>query len=242
MTIYAVNGKEPSACWIPSLDSAGNGTTTLTDLVGVRNGTLTNFAMSGTTSNWVAENNSGGVRAIACDGADDFVVANNPLITSAGSVSLWLYARTLAAGATTFAFAHFNAGNRLYISPQHIVSRNNTIGVGATQGLISSAMTLNTWYCILLSYTGSTASMYVNGAQIGTATAYSGLTSMAATINLGRVNASGGIGYFDGLIDDVRTFSVATDLADHQYLYNSNTGRARVTSAVTSSILAYPIE
>ena len=43
MTIYAVNGKEPVAAWIPSLDTAGNGTTTLTDLVGSNNGTLTNM-------------------------------------------------------------------------------------------------------------------------------------------------------------------------------------------------------
>ena len=43
MSLYAVNGKEPVAAWIPSLDTAGNGTTTLTDLVGSNNGTLTNM-------------------------------------------------------------------------------------------------------------------------------------------------------------------------------------------------------
>lgn len=241
-TIYDVNGKTPTAAWIPSLDTAGNGTTTLTDLVGTRHGTLTNFALSGSTSNWVAENNSGGAYALALDGLNDFVVAGNPLVTSAGSVSLWLNATSLATGANVFAFSHINSGNRVYINPNNIAGRVNTIGMGNTQGLITSPMSLNTWYCITLSYNGSTASMFVNGVQVGSATAYTGLTAMAATINLGRVNAGGGVGYFNGLIDDVRTFNVATDLADHQYLYNANTGRGRVATALVSSILSNWIE
>lgn len=59
--------------WCPSLDDSGNGTTTLNDLVGTKPGTLTNFALTGSTSNWVADTDFGGVRAIDSDGINDTV-------------------------------------------------------------------------------------------------------------------------------------------------------------------------
>jgi hypothetical protein len=232
MSIYAVNGKIPTACWIPSLDTGGNGTNTLTDLVGSSNVTL-NLALTGTASNWVANSDSGGTRAIALDGIDDFGFGSNPLTTAAGSVSMWLLVRNIASTANVFAFSHFNGGNRVYINPNSTAGiRSNTVGLGATQGLISSTpLLLNTWYCCTLSWNGSTASMFLNGSQVGSATAYSGLTVMGSTINLGRVNAGGGIGYMDGLIDDIRTTNVAIDLTDHQYLWFAGNGRARLASS-----------
>ena len=58
------------AWWCPSLDETGNGTTTLYDLVGSVNGTLTNMDAS---TDWVADTASGGVRCLDFDGTNDFI-------------------------------------------------------------------------------------------------------------------------------------------------------------------------
>lgn len=87
MSIYAVNGKEPIAAWIPSLDTAGNGTTTLTDLVGSNHGTLTNMDAA---TDWVADTGAGGVRALDFDGVNDHVVFSPPAFSSTASFSLWV--------------------------------------------------------------------------------------------------------------------------------------------------------
>jgi hypothetical protein len=89
MGLYDVNGKVPVSAWIPSKDDSGNGTTTLNDLVGSNNGTLTNFALTGSTSNWVADTNAGGIRAIDCDITNDFV-AVTVASYSDFMLSLWI--------------------------------------------------------------------------------------------------------------------------------------------------------
>lgn len=87
MSIYAVNGKEPIAAWIPSLDSVGNGTTTLTDLVGANNGTLTNMD----AADWVLDD---GKYSLDFKGGTDHVLI--PYHSSLGfgsvewAVSVWI--------------------------------------------------------------------------------------------------------------------------------------------------------
>lgn len=88
---FSVNGKSPTAVWCPSYDDDGNGTTTLTDLVGTNDGTLVNFALTGSTSNWVADTDSGGVRALDFDAANDRVdLAASVSYSFPLSVSAWV--------------------------------------------------------------------------------------------------------------------------------------------------------
>jgi hypothetical protein len=90
MSVYAVNSKEPAAVWCPSRDDSGNGTTTLNEEIAGSDGTLNNFALSGSTSNWVADTSNGGVRCIASDGSNDYIQsAFLPDGTLQMSVSLW---------------------------------------------------------------------------------------------------------------------------------------------------------
>ena len=97
MSLYAVNGKEQIAAWIPSLDTAGNGTTTLTDLVGSNDGTLTNMD----AADWVADTDAGGVRALDFDGTNDRVIGalgahQTALNSNVFSVSIWGFVRSFA--------------------------------------------------------------------------------------------------------------------------------------------------
>jgi hypothetical protein len=83
----AVNGKTHNAVWCPSRDDAGNGTTTLTDLVGSSNGTLTNMDAA---TDWVADTGAGGVRALDFDGVNDFVLDGSSLsLGNKFSISIW---------------------------------------------------------------------------------------------------------------------------------------------------------
>ena len=80
--------------WCPSLDTAGNGTTTLTDLsASGYNGTLTNMDAA---TDWVADTGSGGVRALDFDGANDYVAGPSTAVQSlsVASVSFWVKTTT----------------------------------------------------------------------------------------------------------------------------------------------------
>ena len=244
LTIYAVNGKEPSRVWIPSLDTTGNGTTTLNQLIGGgNNGTLTNFAMSGTTSNWVTDTSGGGVRAIAFDGSNDFV--NCGSITSLNGVSKasysgWIY----RANSSHFCGFGGNSGD-----PGE--GENSCFGVmwrfdgtirffaqdGAAQyGMF--ALSGTGWNHIVVSYDG-TLSGNANRLKVwqnGTARSLSFGGTIQSTLGpVGTIYTLGTLdlaNYLQGRIDDVRLFVGATlDGSDASYLYNANTGRGRVTAA-----------
>ena len=74
--------------WCPSLDTSGNGTTTLTDLSGNgNNGTLTNMDAA---TDWVADTDNGGVRALDFDGIDDYVALPEQTFASDFAISLWV--------------------------------------------------------------------------------------------------------------------------------------------------------
>ena len=74
--------------WCPSRDTAGNGTTTLTDLSGNgNNGTLTNMDAA---TDWVADTDNGGVRALDFDGQNDYVALPEQTFAGDFAISLWV--------------------------------------------------------------------------------------------------------------------------------------------------------
>ena len=110
MSIFAVNGKVPVAVWCPSRDTLGNGTTTLTDLVGSSNGTLTNMDPA---TDWVSDTDAGGIRALDFDGSDDFVSLGNTtsLTSTAFSVSFWMRWNGVDANVNRGLIGKYGAGN-----------------------------------------------------------------------------------------------------------------------------------
>jgi hypothetical protein len=219
LSIYAVNGKEPVAAWIPSLDAVGNGTTTLTDLVGSNNGTLTNMDAA---TDWVADTNAGGVRALDFDGVDDIVTLTNIAITSGWSVSCW------------FNFSGLS-GLRLAFSkrdPQRVFLGQNDdkayIRIGTDGGSLGSGISLsvNTWYhmAVVIAANGLSYEGFVNGSSVGTRP-----TSMSTstTTSIGAYNGFpvGFSAFHFGRSDDYRLWNQPLVLADVQYLYGGGFGR-----------------
>jgi hypothetical protein len=242
MSVYAVNSKEPIAAWIPSLDTAGNGTTTLTDLVGTTgNGTLTNFALTGSTSNWVADTDAGGVRAIACDGSNDYVAIPTVFQASVKSFSFWVKGAAQF-DARVFAGGNSGTGTTVYglgsgngdMSKLRAFVRSDAGG-----GMINAESTItvfdNTWHHVVWIDNAGTVALYVDGVLDGTSFSY---TPATLTANVGAIAAllRTSLGFhFVGRFDDIRAFhTTALDAADVSYLYNSGAGRGRVASPVSS--------
>lgn len=240
MSDYAVNSKEPIAAWIPSRDTAGNGTTTLTDLVGSNTGTLTNFAMTGSTSNWVADTDSGGVRALDHDGTNDYVAMSSSTFFPSGNFGLSWWEKINTAGSfNAVAAFRLDATSVLliyratFINYTYLAWRKSTsvstAGFRATNASNPSSVT-GQWRHFVL--TGSSAASstvsdftaYENGSSLTLAA--SGPFQSSTFINsIGR----DGLGTFNAFrFDDGRIFDQTLDANDVAYLYNSGLGRGRI--------------
>ena len=228
---FSVNGKAPVGVWCPSKDTAGNGTTTLTDLVGSKPGTLVNFALNGSTSNWVADTGAGGVRALDFDGTNDHVTMASSVITSTTfSLSVWVKPTE---NRRQFIIDQYETS----IPPKGLVVESG-LTAWKPRGLAAGSdgfdvtgpidITLNAWTHIVFTSNGSRADLYVNGSLAASDTVGSSLVSTTA-FNLGRYRAGNGI-FFKGRMDDVRAFNaIQLDATDVAYLNNSGSGRGRVS-------------
>jgi hypothetical protein len=232
MSVYAVNGKEPVACWIPSLDTVGNGTTTLRDLVGSNHITLSNFASIG--SSWIADTDAGGVRALDFDGTNDYGVSASTPIAGLSSWAYSFWVKTDTTAATQCAVSQYTSGTSGrwsvllnynlvdgFVAPG-VVATGET-GSGVYLG--GSGLVVNVWHHIVVTSTGSTLLIYCNGSLLAS-TAYT-RTIQSANLTIGRIGNLSTF-YLNGRLDDIRAFGVSADLSDVSYLYKSGTGRGRV--------------
>jgi hypothetical protein len=229
MTIYAVNGKEPVAAWIPSLDTAGNGTTTLTDLVGSNNGTLTNMDAA---TDWVADTDSGGVRALACDGVNDFInCGTNSIFNLPGNMGFSCWVKpTRVTGNDQFLCERRTGGGgdlaySVYITTGKLAMFRFD---GATRQIISAASVItNVWNHLVFSTDNSGSYLGINGVWETFARQPSN-SSPTGTLYLGKSTANSR--WLAALLDDVRIFNIGLDASDVAYLYNSGTGRGIITA------------
>jgi hypothetical protein len=232
MTKYRVDTKEPSIAWIPSRDTVGNGTTTLTDLVGANNGTLTNMDAA---TDWVSDNGAGGIRALDFDGLNDYILA--PSINYASiSISFWAYFTTDASHVfiakrsnTSYSWEiGRNAGN-----DQVLVRINDNANV-ATGG----NLTINNWHHIVGTYDGSNIRAYVNGSLVATTAYATAITiSSVQTTLAARALFPGAESFFTMRLDDFRIFNQAISLSDVGYLYNSGSGRGIIKPVTRAAAL-----
>jgi len=248
VTIYAVNGKEPIYAWIPSLDTAGNGTTTLSDLVSNRPGTLTNMDAA---TDWVSDTDAGGVRALDFDGSNDSVATpGNLTIGNAVSLSFWI--KTPAAVTTTkivFELTpNYNgvAGFIVTLEAGSAMAFGHS-GFSGTNVYSVGNITFpghGSWQHIVFNFERKSAgigdlSAFVNGAAVSVTSAFvagvvSGNYAIARLFMMSRnTNAF----HTAGRLDDVRMFSAPSVLADAQYLYAGGFGRGITKSGSIIPIL-----
>lgn len=239
MTIYAVNGKEPIAAWIPSLDTAGNGTTTLIDLVGDNHGTLTDMDAA---TDWVADTDSGGVRALDFDGTNDHVVmtyGGDLLSTGVWSITAWVY--WVGASGHAYGFGDSTTTSRYCSMLANSGSLQFNIA-GPSQGTtIFTAGSLPVgWHQVTLTMSPSGAAVYVNGSSVSL-TVTSGVNNQK-TWSAGQMNrfAIGALVRSTTAVwsairaDDFRLFGVALDADDVAALYIRGRGATNVTTPIVA--------
>lgn len=241
MTIYDVNGVTPVAAWIPSLDSVGNGTTTLTDLIGSNDGTLT---MMDAATDWVADTGSGGVRALDFDGSDDYVVMPSFAFPAPFSVSIWFKPTDTSGVEILFsrksdATTAVNQSVQVFMNGSAITGRVYS-GVNSFIGRTSTGVVTTSWNHLVMTYTGGTSAsavrLYIGGVRVddadsvsGTFTAYqSGSIPFALGVQNHLTTPSAP---FAGRQDDIRLFDVVLKSSGMSYLYNRNFGRGRLWDA-----------
>jgi hypothetical protein len=231
----AVNGKMPIAAWIPSRDDSGNGTTTLTDLVGSANGTLTNMDAA---TDWVADTGAGGVRALDFDGANDFV--NCGLVGSPSVFSMvgWFKPSNIV-GAEMLVAQRSHQTTAALMRTQWFINGTNVhcrvfsgLSASGWRGVIASGVVAADWQHYGFVYNGGTdIKCFVNGVEQSVTTesggaAFASINTGVVPVTIGVQNADGIPGnYYAGRLDDIRIFDqalTATDIAD---LYAAGLGR-----------------
>jgi hypothetical protein len=236
MSIYAVNGKVPVAAWIPSRDTAGNGTSTLTDLVGSNNGTLTNMDAA---TDWVADTGAGGVRALDFDGVNDEVRLTSVFSTMPFSVSIWFKAddntvnrHLFSVGQTATIDPFFTVGLRgdLAGDPVQVQMRgnNNLLNTFATSNFV-----INQWMHVVAVFAStSSRSVFLDNA-LGVSDTTTHTVEPLNVMTIGCLRRVVSQLFFDGMIDDIRLFNTALNASDVAILYNAGNGRGRITNNST---------
>ena len=238
MSIYAVNGKEPAFAWIPSLDTAGNGTTTLNDLIGSRDGTLTNMDPG---TDWVSDTGAGGVRALDFDETNDFATLGSGVVLpgSGGLAISWWEKVATTSGPYRSRFRFYTGSQGFIIfrstdssyGPLSFGRDNNTPNVKCSDA-VSLASASGVWvHFVVVGTSGANItttshwSVFENGVS-KTIAAGNTLSSFTADVNqIGYDSLLAGAGC---LMDDIRVFHQTLDSSDASYLYYSGAGRGRV--------------
>jgi hypothetical protein len=238
MSIYAVNSKEPAFAWIPSLDTAGNGTTTLNDLIGSRDGTLTNMDAG---SDWVADTGAGGVRALDFDATNDYAtLGSGVVVPSSGGLAISWWEKVSATAGPFHSRFRFYTGSQAFFVFRSTMAAYATLsfsrdGVASSlrcAGAMSLATASGSWVHFMISGTAGANSttpanwsLYENGVS-KTIDAGGEFSSQTANVNqIGWDSLLSGAGC---LLDDVRVFHQSLDSSDVAYLYNSGSGRGRI--------------
>lgn len=217
----AVNGKMPVAAWVPSLDTAGNGTTTLTDLVGSNNGTLTNMDAA---TDWVADTGAGGVRALDFDGTDDYVGCGSVGIVGDVEVCMSFWVNVPLVNSAIRAFCGFGTSGALSFFSVFTGLRGAgsvSIEYGGDTPYTATGLVANQWQHIVAQKTAgairTTSQIYIDGSlQAAQNTASTSSPSFGpGVMQIARVNTGS---YYSGLMDDIRIFDQALDATDVAYL------------------------
>ncbi|MGB0431170.1 MAG: LamG-like jellyroll fold domain-containing protein, partial [Bacteroidia bacterium] len=204
-------------------------------------GTLNQFALTGSSSNWVEStapvgdsslNSSiiGPGNALHFDGSNDYVDCNDVMDVSTGlTLSAWVRPDAIVSSSTYMVSKfHFSSGSASDDSYALYVWNGNLrllVSNGSTYETKTAALegySANTWHHLAVTYNGSTVNFYQNGILIGTqTTAISSINNSSTDFVIGALTNNSAIAYhFDGQIDELRVWNVArtqTQIQDDMY-------------------------
>ena len=193
--------------WCPSLDTAGNGTTTLTDLSGNgNNGTLTNMDAA---TDWVADTDNGGVRALDFDGINDYVRVSDPGSPSNVSVSMWVYLRSNVGRQTV--------ADRKFADIRYVAADGNFYTAVSSVEYSFGSIVVDAWCHLVVTVEGTTLKQYLNGALVATHTSI-GDSSTTEDLLFGNNFASSEAA--DCRLDNMALYDRVLTAAEVTQLYN----------------------
>ena len=174
--------------------------------------------------------------SFAFDGVDDEINCgsdssmHNPNFT----ISVWVYPTSISgigniAQNTTGAFSGATYGFRVLRASSHYAFYIGD-GSGYNPVQISSAVVLNTWQHLVMTYDGTNSKYYLDG-LLKTTASVSNISYGVAPYNNFYIGTKGGSERFTGNIDEVSLFSNALTQADITAIYNSGTPTT-ITGAV----------
>ncbi len=205
-----------------------SGSTTWTDLVGSKNGTLTN----GPTFN------SGSGGSIVFDGADDYVAtASNIGISGASprTVECWIYVDS-SSNKSILGYGGNEIGvlfdTLVWYTGQYLTAIGHYYGGGYdTIPTLPSRNTinLNQWNHVVHMYDGTTASLYTNGvfsnSKEFSISAGNQLNTTNSTFRVGTGQYTGGYTYTTGKIASSRFYNRTLSASEVLQNYNATKGR-----------------
>lgn len=185
-------------------------------------------SLTGGTS-WSSAGYKSGVSALAFDGASGCVSLPDNLATELGdfSIAVWVYWTASATNVSIFSLGN-DIDRYIRLTPRDVngVMRLATTvnGYDAEFNVVSSAaLPTNQWVHLVVTLSGDTARLYVNGAEQASST-----TFPHAPFRLGPTQANslgrpqkGGQPYFKGRMNDFRIYTAALGAAEVAALYAS---------------------
>lgn len=196
------------------------------DSKGINNGSL-NGSLVATTDRFGSSNSAYNFSG------DDFISAgatNMPALTAAKSFSLWVR--------PTFDNPQGNALIRLYNTTNGTLENSVTFtaGQGFSFGAFNAGgVSFDVWQHLVITYNGTTVTIYKNGIQVGSGAA-SGLS--AGTANTMLFGTAGGSQSYFGDMDDIRIYNRVLNASEAAALGSESAGQSRIVSASTQKGLA----
>lgn len=167
--------------------------------------------------------------AVALDGVDDYVhlpfAESLAIGTSDFTVAAWIRYSATSGGHSIFWGYNINDHSQLWLRAEPASNRiRGLIQSGSTSAVVASTQAYNNdaWHHVALQRSGTTLSLWVDGAVVGTATAPTGSISPGRPFNFDVGRKLDGSDYFQGQLDEVRIYKRALTAAELASIRSSN--------------------
>jgi hypothetical protein len=181
----------------------------------------------------------------------EIYIPYNPVMNVSNiTVSYWIYPRSyywasnpnLTVNITRFQYGYSNPNGQVwgigYTDNQILCGLNGSNGNGTYQAILNSAINLNTWNQIAMTFDGAAIKLFVNGSLVAsTPHSIPMNTSGNSGISIGENNSANGFWqHTDGVIDDIGIWNRALTSAEITALYTGVPTDNNETSNTTTNV------
>lgn len=140
-------------------------------------------------------------------------------------MSVWVYPQALSSASSAVLFCSRTPSGSTQGCQCYLGIRSNgmVISYYSDDHTISTTFSVNTWYHIVISLNNNVASVYVNGALVGSVTKGGTSLSETAIPSIGG-DSDRNVGWYKGYMSDFRFYSTALSADDAKGLYGMKQG------------------